>query len=205
MAIRDDLVAAHEPWLTPELTAYLQTIGDMFAEVESFDGTGEDDAWQVIVDPDRARVQDLPYVAQFVGERIPTGLDEPAAREWVKDAPHRRRGTVDSVWQAAQRKLTGSRTVTIIERDGISGGDDPDRITVITYTDETPDPDGVLADLASVLPWDIEINHEVVDGQTWNELAATYPTWNDVAAHYTTWAQVFSDRSSGLVFSRARP
>jgi hypothetical protein len=205
MAIRDDLVAAHEPWLTPELTAYLQTIGDMFAEVEFFDGAGEDDAWQVIVDPDRARVQDLPYVAQFVGERIPTGLDEALAREWVKDAPHRRRGTVDSVWQAAQRRLTGSRTVTIIERDGVDGSDDPDRITIITYTDETPDPAGVLADLASVLPWDIEINYEVVAGQTWNELAASYPTWNDVAAHYTTWAEVFSDRSSGLVFSRARP
>lgn len=205
MSIADDIVAAQAPWLTPDLEDYLRAIGSMFSEVELYALADDDDqGWVILFDPDRCPAPALPYLAQYVGERLPTGIDEAAAREWIKDAPNQRRGTIGAIWRAAQRRLAGERTVAIIERDGVDGSDDPDRLTVITYTAETPDPAGTLADLRSVVMADVDLNYETVDGQTWVQVQATSTTWNDVRSTYPNWAAVFAART-GLIFTRPRP
>jgi hypothetical protein len=206
VAIADDLVEAFIPWLTDDLEDYLRAIGSMFSEVELYAIADDDDqGWVILFDPDRCPAPALPYLAQYVGERLPVGISEAGAREWIKDAPNQRRGTIGAIWRTAQRRLTGTRTVSIIERDGIDGSDDPDRLTVITYTDETPDPAGVLADLHhDAVAIDTDLNYEVVAGQTWVQAGAAEPTWNDLHAAWPTWADVFAART-GLVFSRPRP
>ncbi len=58
MSIADDLVAAHAPWLTPDLETYLRSIGEMFAEVEMYAFDTEDaEGWEVLFDPDHPQSQ----------------------------------------------------------------------------------------------------------------------------------------------------
>jgi hypothetical protein len=202
MSIADDLVDALAPWMTPDLEVYARAIGEMFSEVELYAITGDDDqGWTVLFDPDRCPAPALPYLAQYVGERLPVGISEPAAREWIKDAPNQRRGTPQSIFLAAQRKLTGSRLVSMRERDG----GDPDKLTVVTYTHETPDPDGTLADLLDVVPHDIDLTYSVLDGEDWGGVATDHATWTDVETAFPTWADVASAMSGATTFSRPVP
>lgn len=193
MSIADDYVAAHAPWLTPELEDYLRSIGEMFAEVEQYAFDTEDfEGWTILLDVDRAPAAALPYLAQYVGERLPVGLTEDAQREWIKDAPNQRRGTVQSIVTAAQRRLTGARLVTVIERD--TG---PDKITVVTYTPQTPDEGAVLVELESVVPADISLTYVVSPGQIWSQVIVANATWTDVMANFSTWADLMAATPDG--------
>jgi hypothetical protein len=187
VSIADDLVAAHAPWLTPDLETYLRAIGEMFSEVELYAILGDDDqGWVVLFDPDLA-----PAAA----------LDEPHQREWIKDAPNQRRGTPLSIFQAAQRKLTGSRLVSMRERDG----GNVDNLTIVTYTHETPDPAGTLQDIRDVVPHDINLTYNVLAGEDWGGVAASYATWAAVEAALPTWADVAAALSGSSTFSRPAP
>lgn len=218
MSIREDYVAAFAPWLTaghealypdpdlypdttlyPEtdrpsdLEIYLTAIASMFDEVELYAAdTDDDEGWTILFDPDRVPEAALPYLAQFVGERLPAGLSVEAQRQWIKDAPNQRRGTLASIVVAATRALVGDDPlVTVIERDG-----GPDKLSVITYTDQTPDPVAVLRELETVVPADISLTHSIADGQTWNQVAV-FGTWDDVRDAHATWADLAAARSSG--------
>jgi hypothetical protein len=201
VALADDLVDAFAPWLTFDLETYLRAIGAMFDEVELYAIVGDDDqGWVTLFDPDRCPAPALPYLAQYVGERLPVGISEPAAREWIKDAPNQRRGTPRSIFLAAQRKLTGSRLVAMREREG-----GVDHLTIVTYTAETPDPAGTLADLRDVVPYDVILTYSVLDGQDWGGVNIDHPTWADVASSYATWADAAVDVSGTNTFSRPAP
>ncbi|MCU1500595.1 MAG: hypothetical protein JWM47_4548 [Acidimicrobiales bacterium] len=206
MSIADDLVDAHAPWLTADLETYLRVIGEMFAEVEilAFD-SDTDEGWTILFDVSRCRTADLPFLAMTIGEQLPAGITEAAAREWIADAPNARRGTLMSIVRAAQRTLTGGRLVSIRERYGPAGADD-DWITVVTYTDETPDPATVERDLRDdVIPGDIELHYETLVGQTWQDVDDDYPTWAAVEAAYANWGEVASDHVGYATFTRPRP
>jgi hypothetical protein len=360
MSIAEDLNEAMLPWLTPDLEDYNNAIGWMFHTVEQwFDEDDEDGNWAMLLDPDLCPVEALPYLAQYVGERLPTGISEPLAREWIKDAPNQLRGTAYSIFRAAQRTLIGSRTVQIIERSAAArpnqvanpsfetdtsgwssttgyylttaptsmtrvttqaevgaaslqvvttatgggqgakylipialaagqqydftvflkananmqlglfigngasdpgvnqttGGvavttawqqftvsytptvdvpantallgvktlaagaagtffvdnvqlqlhDDPDRISVYTYTAETPNPAQVLADLLTVVPADIVLDYEVRTGQSWADVATTYASWTSEASSNVTWDQLAGQTAGTNTYSRPQP
>jgi hypothetical protein len=201
VSVTEDLIAQHAPWLTlpdgsynQDLDDYLTVIGDMVAPFELYvldtdDGPG----WSILLDVDRCPVAALPYLAQYVGERLPVGLTELEQRQWIKDAPNQRRGTPLGIVAAARRFLTGSGLVTLIERDG-----GPDKLTVVTYTAETPDPVALETHLRRYqVPADITLNYQTVDGQTYAQLAATHATYADVAAAYATYADAAADTPSG--------
>ncbi len=193
MTIADDFVAAHEPWLTSELEDYLRVIGEMFEEVElyGFD-TEEFEGWTLLLDVDRAPRAALPYLAQYVGERLPVGLTEEQERQWIRDAPNQVRGTLGSIVNAAQRYLTGAQIVTVIERDG-----GPDKLTVVTYTDQTPNQSQVLTELYKVVPADISLTYIVGTGQIWSQVIATDATWTDSLAGSATWADLIAETPGG--------
>lgn len=201
MSFADDYVAAFEPWSTSDLVDYLGAIASMFATVElyAFD-TADDEGWTILFDPARCPFEALGYLAQYVGETLPVGIDEVGAREWIEDAPNQLRGTNYAIFRAAQRKLTGQRTVTLVENDGAV-----DALTVITYTGDTPDPAGTLADLLDVVPADTVLTYNTQDGQSWSDVATTYATWADVLAAKPTWEDVRTTIPSGSSFSRPRP
>lgn len=203
--IREDLPAALAPWLTPDFQVYLEAIGSMFDETELFSADTDDfEGWSILLDPDRCPVEALPYLAQYVGERLPLGLDEVASREWIKDAPNQRRGTLISLVYAAQQSLTGQRTVALFERSGASG-DDPNRLVVNTYTDETPSKAVVLRDLQGVVPADIVLVYVLLSGQTWASVNTMYATWAAVKAGNATWENLRADRAGYDTYTRPKP
>lgn len=195
MSVAEQLVAAFEPWLTDDLQDYLEVIGEMFELVETYsDDDGDHPGLTILLDPDRAPVDGLPYLAQYVGERLAVGLTEAAQREWIKDAPNQQRGSILSIARAAQRYLTGDRLVAIIERD--TGAD---RLTVITFTNQTPDRDAVLRELLTVVPADITLTYVVSTGTTWSFVSSTYASWTTINTTFTNWGQLASNQSGGTV------
>jgi hypothetical protein len=212
MSLADDLVERHEAWVSdsPDLEAFLRAVALIFSDVELYaldvvddSGTITAEGWTILFDPDRCPAPALPYLAQYVGERLPVGLetrDEAGAREWIKDAPNQIRGTNLAIFRAAQRRLTGSRLVALVERDGTV-----DTLTVVTYNSETPDPVGTKADIRSVAPDDVVLNVMALDGQTWGLLSDTHATWQAVMDAYPTWAEVATDLVGSSTFSRFRP
>jgi hypothetical protein len=210
MSIKTDLVAAFEPWMTDDLQDYLEVIGDMFAELELYTlewpdperpGSESMPAWGTLLDPDLCPPKALPYLAQYVGERLPVGLTEAQQRAWIKDHPNQRRGTLESIARVGQRTLTGTKLITIIERSDGTAGDHPDDLVVITYDDQTPNPAQVESDLVrEVIPYDITLHYQHTPGATWQQLSTNYASWTAVKDHYTDWGQVAADRTGGIVY-----
>jgi hypothetical protein len=199
------LIEQHLPYLTPDLEDYLNAIGSMFNEIDAYVGIlAEEDGWSALLSSTRCPANGLNHLAMYVGERLPSGLDEVMAREWIADAPNQRRGTMYSIVGAAQRTLTGTRLVSIQERSG--GGANPeDYLTVRTYTSQTPNPAAVLADLRTVVPADIALDYAAASGQSWNQLKATSPTWDAVKSGYASWNEVATKQFGYAIYSRPRP
>lgn len=97
------------------------------------------------------------WTAQLLGVVPPSGATAPEVRQLITDRPAFRRGTVGALVAAAVPFLTGLRTVEVYERDGGAY-----RVTVRTYTEETPDPAEVLAALLAAKPAGLILTHEVV-------------------------------------------
>lgn len=200
------LQEALAPWLTDDLADYVNAVGWMFRTVELYTSADdEEENWGILFDPDEAPAEALPYLAMFVGERLPTGMPSNLARERIRDTPNQFRGTLYSIFRTAQRTLTGSRTVQIKERNSTLGTDDPDRLTVITYTQETPNSAQVLADLKTVVPADIVLDYQVLAGQTWADVATANANWTAVATADPTWDALAGQQPGTTTFSRPRP
>lgn len=202
------LTEAWAPYVVnaPDLKDYANCIGYMFVEVDELIlYLGEDDGWGPLMDPDRCPEKALPYLAQYMGERIPQGMPLELQREWLYDSPNLHRGTLGSIIRAAQRTLTGARAVAITERSGAGETHPEDYIQVRTYASQTPFPEQVLADLYDVVPADIELEYSTAPSQTWSELHASHVDWNAVNSDYANWAEVQSEEIGIVIWDRPRP
>jgi hypothetical protein len=217
MSVTDDLMAIFEPWMTPDLEDYLTVVGEMFSESETVivfdpsvleaaevdaDELNSDTAYGVLLDLDLTAAKALAYLAQFVGERLPKGLDEAGQREWILDRPNSRRGTMRSIANAAQRTMTGTRLVCIIERADGTPGDHPDDVTVLTYDYETPDPIQVRNDLEDTFPLELSLHYRALTNTTWQQVVVRYATWADVKANNRTWGDLLVGQIGGYYFKR---
>lgn len=189
----DDAVAAIAPWWTEDHETYIRALMVMTEQIQLFVDDQDDGTpgWSIMLDPDTCPVYALPYLAQWVGERLPTGLSEADARAWIQAAPNQWRGTPYSVARAAQRWLTGQRYVQIRERSHLDGTPDPDYLAVQTFTSQTPDPDRVLAELRVAVPADIVLDYQVTLGATWEDIHLAYADWDAVQADIPTWSEAY--------------
>jgi hypothetical protein len=206
MSVADDIVEALGPWLTPDLQDYAETIGEMFEEVAAYveDGPNGEPSWSVIFAPDLCPVAGLPYLAQWVGERLPVGISEANARQWIKDNPNQRRGTLDAIARAAERRLTAgtSQTVMLWPAHKLDGTPSLDYVGLMTFTAQTPDAGAVAADAQSVAPFDIVVDCTTVSAGTWLMLSIAYATWSDVLAACPTWADVQASQAGYQTWTR---
>jgi hypothetical protein len=192
----DDLVARFEPWLTPDLETYLRAIAGMMSQVELYALDSDDaEGWTILFDPDLCPVEGLPYLAQYVGEVLRTGATEAEMRTQIKEAPNQQRGTNPSIFAAAQRRLTGAKLVAMTERDGTV-----DTLTVVTYQDQTPNPNGTQADIMAVLPADVILNYQNLPGQRWSNVKASYATWTALKTANATWGLLASAQGGSATY-----
>jgi hypothetical protein len=216
--ITDELIAAMEPWWTDDLITYLTTIGTMFSQAESVirydparlttldidpETMDEDFGYGNLLDPNLSPPVALPYLGQFVGERMPSGLATDAQRAWIADRPHSRRGTVLSLVDAVQRSLTGTKTVTIVERnDGSAAGDMADDVAIYVYQAETPSSAQVLSDIQDTFPLELSLSFNVIVTTVWAQVLSTYTTWANVKSGNANWGEVRSKKTGGISYGQ---
>ena len=124
------LIDALAPWMTRDLAFYCDALGvmlsplhDLVADV-GFDGDpGYVPGYGSLLNPETCPDEDLPYLAMFAGVQIPAGLGADQARALIINEPARKRGGPDAIVAAAKRFLTGTQSVTLIERQGPNGPD----------------------------------------------------------------------------------
>lgn len=156
-----------------------QAIGIMYEDL--YDVLGGDNPWSVLFDVENIPLAFLPFLAQFLGARIPAGSDEETARSYVRTPSGLERGTVASIVAATQRTLTGGKNVVIIERQGGNAYD----LLIHTRVAETPDAAATEASIITQKPAGIILSYVVSDDEAWDEAVAD---WDDVPGR--TWASV---------------
>lgn len=119
--------------------AYLtEAIGRLSQQAQEVaDPEGDAPPLSTLLNPDTCPDWALPWLAQFVGIKLPAGLTPADARAIIHDVAGFSRGTPAALRAAAQLYLTGNKEVFFRERDG----GDPYRLEVVTQANEVPPSD----------------------------------------------------------------
>jgi hypothetical protein len=165
--------------LCEALAGGLQGVEDIIRD------TDEDPGWSIVLDVDRAPIEWLPWLGQFVGVRLPPGLSEEEQRARIKNTDGFQRGSPEALKAAARSYLTGSQSVFFIERFG-----SPYRLRVATLITETPDPGIVERALLEQKPAGIVLTYVTVAGHDYNTLAATHVSYASLPGAYATYADM---------------
>lgn len=88
----------------------VQTLADLFTDSASGPG------WSQICDVTRCPTDGLPWLAQFVGVRLPPGMPDAQARAAVQAESGWKRGTAAAIVAAAQQYVASGYTVVLAER-----------------------------------------------------------------------------------------
>lgn len=179
--------------------AYLcEAFSRMFREVqEVFDPDDPLPPFAPLLDPQLCPEWALPWLAQWVGTKLPDGVSPADARVIIADVAGFRRGTPAALRAAAQFYLTGTKTVYFRERDQ-DGADPPYTLQIVTLISETPNPDAVLAALTAQKPGGIILNYGQVE--TWDYQEMTNRgmtqrwTYSSLPPLYATYADLALDR-----------
>lgn len=122
------------------LLRYLESIGILIDDVDQWSADGVFPGWHVIMDADTTPPLFLPWLAQTVGvktdAKLPGETDlawETRMRNKIKSVAGFARGTPGAMRAAIQAFLTGTKSVTIVERDT-----SPYHFAVTTKFTETP-------------------------------------------------------------------
>ena len=194
MTIYDDWAEQLAPWMTPDLDDFIRAVAGMWANVEVYiDDDPDNDivAWQPLFDVDIAPLKSLPWLAQCVGERLPVGMTEDQARDWIRLSPNWQRGTPQGIVNSVKRHLTGTQTVMFAERMHLDGTPDDDTVAIATYEEETPDQDIILDALRHNVPADLMFEYEALPQATWAVVQGGMDDWAELQATYgPTWAGV---------------
>lgn len=187
LAPHDDLYAWGH-WILCE------SIGRIFLELqEVFDPEGDTPPVAPILSVELCPDWALPWLAQFMGVRIPAGTDPAIARALIRNVAGFQRGTPAAMRAAASFYLTGdSPTVYFRERDGSAY-----QLEVVTLDAETPDPNAVLAALMAQKPGGIVMRYRHSPGWDYQALHDTGQIYSQLPPQYTSYrALTLSEESS---------
>lgn len=166
-------VAQLDPTVGWSLLIYLNGLGVMFQLLDDVvRDSPEGPGWSVLMDLDRCPASALPWLAQFVGVRIPAGLTEAQQRAWAGSTDGFKRGTRQAMVGAAAATLTGDKTVVFRERSG-DPAVKPEYayfLDVSTYDSQTPNPTATLAALTAQKPGGIILRYAHHPGQDYQSL-----------------------------------
>lgn len=152
------------------LLKFLDSFGSQQQPIEDLvRESDERPGWSTILDLDNGPTEALGFMAMFVGVKLRSGLSDANQRDRIRSTDGQNRGTLDALRGAAKQYLTGGKDVIIRERDGSAY-----RLTVITYTSQTPNSGQVLNALLEQKPGGIILNYEVLTGWDYQQLVTAY-------------------------------
>jgi hypothetical protein len=162
----------------------LQPLLDVISDTE--DGIG----WSIVLDVERAPAAWLPWLGQFVGVTVDPVLDEAGQRAQISSLPGTKRGSPGSIAAAAQRYLTGTGTVYLIERHG-----SPWRLTVAMLTGEAAADirPQLEAAVRALKPAGIVMAVRYILGSDYDSLRDTHASYDEILTLYTDYNDVLSD------------
>ena len=143
-------------------------------------------AFETVLDPARCPEWALPWLAQLAGLTLPATADTATQRQIIVALAPQKRGTTAMLEAAAGLYLTGSKTIYFRERDP-TAADPPYTLEVVTRTDETPDPQAVLAALMAQKPGAIVLNYRNVVGWDYQQMTAEGGTYAQQTARFATY------------------
>jgi len=173
------------------LMVFCETLGMTIEEINTWVRDTEDDdpGWSLLLDIERCPTKALPWLAQFVGTRIPSGLTEQEQRDYIAGTANWKRGTAASMISAAQHTLTGDKTIVFRERFNGNAY----QISVVTYTAETPSPAATEAALVSQKPAGLILLYSALSGQDYASLLSGNPLYTNVLANYSNYQDARDD------------
>lgn len=192
MTVSTDLAAYVSVWdLTGDYSTFAEAVGQMFAEVEFYtEDTDTTVGWQALWDVDLAPTKGLPWLAMVMGETLPQGISDPAARALIRAAPNQDRGQPLAIANAIKQTLTGGQLVGLRERHRADGTADDDALAIVTWLSQTPSQNAVTAAIRRTVPADINPYYQCLAGETWAtvEGGLTWaqiqttdgPTWHNI-------------------------
>ena len=178
------------------LKTLCDAVGAPFEQVAQLvePGPNGEPPWSAILDVDRCPAFALPWLGQFVGVTVDTTLNEAGQRQQIRAETGMGRGRLAAIRAAGQRRLTGTKTVVIRERDASACPSEPAYgITVITFTGETPDPAGTEADIRAAKPAALVLQYLVDTGQDFETVRENFATFDDVRTAYTDFDHMRTD------------
>lgn len=117
-----------------------------------------------------------------------TTIADPFVRDAIGNAARtQRRGSKGSIADAAQRTLTGSKSVRVYWN---LSGTEPYHLTVITLNAQTPDPTATLEAAMSEKPAGMSLELQTVDGPTYAEINANFADYAEVKATFPTYTDM---------------
>lgn len=170
------------------LARYVGALGTMYQEMDDYvsDGPNGEPGWSILLDLNRVPSKALPWLAQFVGVTVDQSLSDADQRAQIRDQAGQRRGTPASIVAAAQKHLTGTKDVIMIERyQGNAYA-----LYVATRTSQTPSSAQTLADILTQKPAGIILTYQTITGQSFNELLTDSPLFSNVFGNYLTFQGV---------------
>lgn len=164
------------------LAHYVRAMAVMFEDIEKL---VREDEWGSIMEHHEVWAAGVPWLAQFIGTRLPLPWTEEMQRHWVHEHGGWNRGTIKGIQDTVGLLLTDSKTVRVQERVGSAY-----HIIVTTLEHETPaDTTRIINAIKASKPAGITFEHQVIPGQLWSDVKLD-GTWNAVKTEYTNWDDV---------------
>lgn len=183
---------------------------------EASRATDEDPGWSALMDLDRTPDEALPWLAQFVGARLPFRSTPEEQRQYILDRPGWRRGRVDTLTNVVKAFLTGTKSVRLFERDTspyhftfrvyasqIGAGTYRQTKQAYatyalrsaakpTYGDAIATNSALIEDaIRAAKPAGLQFDLEVFLGPTYDDITTEAATYADRTAEFRTYADVF--------------
>jgi hypothetical protein len=174
--------------------AYLcEAIGRMLAQLaDVFDPDGDVPPLAPILDPVLCPTWALPWLAQFLGVQLPSGVSDAQARGMIQDVAGFKRGTVAAMRAVVLPLLTGTKTLWLRERNL----GDAYALDVVTLTGETPSQAAVLSALLSQKPGGIVLTYRAVASWDYAQMGVEGGTYAFQSTQYLSY-QKLSEHTKG--------
>jgi len=191
-------IAKQDASLGYPLANYSGAIGTMLQVVDDYarDQTvnGKNaPGWSQLLDPLRCPVEALPWLGMFVGVVVDTAQSEAQQRIQVQQANGWQRGTTGAIVAAAASQLTGTKSVTVVERDPAASPSQPAYgLSVYTRNGETPSPSKVLAALLTQKPAGVILNYQTIADVTYQDIFTNYATYQAIFTTFSTYEGVYT-------------